>query len=196
MKAPPFQSVNFLYFDSHASALKFVINYAALAAREAGSVVFTGGQGSFAYTYVPVESTDDVCLILDHQTDGMEYVSPNAERVLGIRPEDLIGFLADDEAADPDAALYYGEVVAPAPGQAAKPRNTERVNPKTGERRYFKEARPDGQAEGRHPAGAGSAAGGRGSVTRFPAKKRGFSSKKQPDRETLLPPPGLFCPPP
>ena len=91
-------------------------------------------------TYL-ADNTNDVYIMLDHETEEVKYVSANAERVLGVRKEDVVDTLrAADMEKDPEAAkAYYEEVCALAPGQAAKPRTTERVNALTGERRWFTE---------------------------------------------------------
>ena len=86
-------------------------------------------------------NTDDVYMMLDHETEALEYVSPNVERVLGVKAEDVIDAI---QAADMmgDAAVvmaYYDKVCSLAPGEAAPPRSTERVNPQTGEHKYFLE---------------------------------------------------------
>ena len=87
------------------------------------------------------QKTDDVYMMLDHETDTLEYVTPNVERVLGAKPEDAINVLrTSDMAADPVAAeAYYADVVALAPGEVAD-RSTERVHPGTGEHKYFLES--------------------------------------------------------
>lgn len=86
-------------------------------------------------------NTDDMYMMLDHETDALEYVSPNVERVLGVSKENVIGFLqASDMSADPEVArTYYAEVTALLPGQAARQRSTERINSQTGERKCFLE---------------------------------------------------------
>ncbi|MCM1189178.1 MAG: response regulator [bacterium] len=86
-------------------------------------------------------NTDDLYMMFDHATEALEYVSPNLERVLGIAQEEVTDyFLNSDRSADPEAAnAYYAEVRALTPGEAADSRTTERINPKTGERKFFLE---------------------------------------------------------
>ncbi|MDE7262310.1 MAG: response regulator [Oscillospiraceae bacterium] len=86
-------------------------------------------------------NTDDMYMMFDHETEALEYVSPNVERVLGVKAEELKDyFWESDLSADPEGTReYYAGVQALAPGQTAAPRNTERINPKTGERKYFLE---------------------------------------------------------
>ena len=94
-----------------------------------------------SFTYLS-QNTDDMYMIFDHDTEKLEYVSPNLERVLGITPEELIDyFRVADMAADAEGTIaYYTRVKALSPGEMAEPRDTERVNPKTGEHKYFLES--------------------------------------------------------
>ncbi|MCM1123960.1 MAG: response regulator [Eubacterium sp.] len=94
-----------------------------------------------SFTTYLASNTDDVYLMLDHETEQLEYVSPNVEGALGVKPEDLIEyFRASDMTADPDATeAYYKMLNSLRPGDTATPRNTERVNPKTGEHKYYLE---------------------------------------------------------
>ena len=87
-------------------------------------------------------NTNDIYMVLDQETEELEYVSSNVERVLGVAPEEIFDyFRASDLSSDPDATMaYYAELQALAPGQTVKPRNSDRVNPKTGEHRYFLES--------------------------------------------------------
>jgi len=86
-------------------------------------------------------NTDDIYLIIDNETDKLEYVSPNVTRVLGLKPEGVLDALyAEDMATDAEASnAYYTALHALAPGQSAAFRSTERVNAVTGEHRYFLE---------------------------------------------------------
>ena len=94
-----------------------------------------------SFTYLS-QNTDDMYIILDHDTEKLEYVSPNLERVLGITPDELIDyFRAADMATDADGTTdYYTKVSALRPGEMAEPRVMERINPKTGEHKYFLES--------------------------------------------------------
>ncbi|MBD5160434.1 MAG: response regulator [Oscillibacter sp.] len=86
-------------------------------------------------------NTSDLYMMLDHKTEALEYISPNAEQVLGVTQEELIDyFRASDLAADPEATeVYYAKINALKPGETSEPRDTERVNPRTGEHRFFQE---------------------------------------------------------
>ncbi len=86
-------------------------------------------------------NTNDVYMMLDHDTQAVEYISPNAERVMGVKAENLIEYIhSADLKKDPDKAKeYYAEVKSLKPGDAAKGRNTERIDPRTGEHKYFLE---------------------------------------------------------
>jgi len=87
-------------------------------------------------------NTDDLYIMQDQETEKAEYISPNVERVLGVRAEDLVEYMrSSDMAADPEAArAYFAELSALVPGEAANPRNVERINPRTGEHKYFLES--------------------------------------------------------
>ena len=206
--------------DAHTSQADIEAFRASLEAQETGSIVFQGDDGSYIYTFAPIESmngwhilssvpldaiqdeangilrdsqmvvgffalvlvvssvfilliwhtqkeikekeqetayqsqlfelsfsylsqnTDDVYTIIDHETEKLEYVSPNLERVLGVTPEELTGYLQNaDLAADPKGAIaYYKKVKALRPGERVESRNMERINPKTGEHKYFLES--------------------------------------------------------
>jgi len=86
-------------------------------------------------------NTDDIYMILDNETNTLDYVSPNVTRVLGLKPEEVLDALhAQDLETDAGAAAeYYEEIRTLLPGQPAKSRSTERINAVTGERRYFLE---------------------------------------------------------
>ncbi|MBD5551927.1 MAG: response regulator [Lachnospiraceae bacterium] len=94
----------------------------------------------YSFTFL-AQNTDDLYMIFDHETEELEYVSPNLERVLGILPEELIDyFQVSDTAADAEDTLaLYAKAKALHPGEMMEPRNTERINPKTGERKCFLE---------------------------------------------------------
>ncbi len=91
-------------------------------------------------TYL-TNNTGDVYMMLDQETDEIEYVSPNLEQVLGVTAENIIEVIqAEDLGTDPvETEVYYEEIRRLTPGKSARPRNTERINPKTGEHKYFQE---------------------------------------------------------
>jgi len=82
-------------------------------------------------------TTDDIYLIVDNETNELDYVSPNVTRVLGLEPDNLLAKLAAHDA-DKDRS-YYDQLHSLKPGMALEPRNTERINPQTGEHKYFLE---------------------------------------------------------
>jgi len=87
-------------------------------------------------TYL-ANNTGDVYMVLDHDTNTVEYVSPNVKRVLGVSQEKVSDALHNIES---DSAVgYYSELQSLTPGKAAKPRRTERINSETGERKCFLE---------------------------------------------------------
>jgi len=87
-------------------------------------------------------NTNDVYMMVDHETEKVEYVSPNIDRVLGISShEDVFSILqaSDLHTDDETAEALYAEVRALTPGEAIEPRNIERINSATGEHKYFLE---------------------------------------------------------
>ncbi|MBD5460812.1 MAG: response regulator [Lachnospiraceae bacterium] len=205
--------------DTHSSQEDIASLTAAIDARETGSFIFTGDNGSYVYTFTPLTSadgwyllsivpedavqneadeilrdaqmtlgivalmliiggvfillfrhidkdikikdkkieyqarlfdtltdyisrnTDDVYMLLNQENEEPEYISGNAERVLGVKPEDVISYLkAADQEADFDSAMKYDAMFkALVPGGESVSRTPERIDPRTGERRYFKE---------------------------------------------------------
>ncbi|MDE7243347.1 MAG: response regulator [Oscillospiraceae bacterium] len=85
-------------------------------------------------------STDDMFMMVDQKTQTAEYVSANVERVLGVDQANIVEYyISSDRDTDPEGAEdYYAEVAAMSPGQAMS-RRAERINPRTGERKYFLE---------------------------------------------------------
>ncbi|MCM1149345.1 MAG: response regulator [Butyricicoccus sp.] len=86
-------------------------------------------------------SSDDVFIMLDEETREIEFVSENVERVMGVAPADLHDYFdTSDKALAPELSTeFYDKVAVMPPGETLS-RNTERVNPRTGERRYFRES--------------------------------------------------------
>ncbi len=86
-------------------------------------------------------NTNDVYMILDHETETLEYISPNVTRVLGVGPDEVIEAIrSSDMKADPaSTSVYYAGVKNLTPGEMMPPRTTERINPVTGEHKHFLE---------------------------------------------------------
>ena len=86
-------------------------------------------------------NTNDVYMLMDHSTQQVEYISPNAERVMGVKAEALIDYLRnEDMSTDPDSAkARYAELDGLEPGGVSTPRSVERIDPRTGERKYYLE---------------------------------------------------------
>ena len=87
-------------------------------------------------------NTDDIYMLLDPERSQVEYVSPNVERVLGVPEADI---LADVRAFG--RAKYVtrdtvtmGDLRKMNPGDSFNAILTERVNPQTGEHKWFREA--------------------------------------------------------
>ncbi len=92
-------------------------------------------------TYL-ASSTNDVYMMIDTRSGQVEYVSPNIERVLGVTQE---AAMADMRAVG--SAVYLSEqqidqaaLAEMEPGMALEALKTERVNPRTGERKWFRES--------------------------------------------------------
>lgn len=92
------------------------------------------------FTYL-AKNMDDVYIILNEDCHTAEYIGLNIERVLGISPEEL----KNDPALLGDAKYLAGtklgcsDLKAMTPGVESAVVETERLNRKTGERKYFHE---------------------------------------------------------
>lgn len=97
-------------------------------------------------------NTNDVYMMLDHETDEVEYISPNVKRVLGVEQDEVIEAIRrmDMETDSKSTEEYYKKVVSLAPGEGLAPRNTERIDPETGEHKYFKENAYCADVQGQH----------------------------------------------
>ncbi len=86
-------------------------------------------------------NTNDVYMMMDSDTHEVEYVSPNVERVMGVKAEELLNYIqAADLDSDPEATqVYYAEVSSLKPGGESGTRSMERINPKTFECKHFLE---------------------------------------------------------
>ena len=93
------------------------------------------------FTYLS-NNTNDVYLMLNDTADRVEYISPNVERVLGISPEDacrdpnLLGHVLNFTGTDVD----HKTLADLKPEEFLEARDTERINPKTGEHKWFRES--------------------------------------------------------
>ncbi|MBD5133181.1 MAG: response regulator [Clostridiales bacterium] len=86
-------------------------------------------------------NTDDVYMMVDALDGKAEYVSPNVERVLGISEQSITASLSAlgtplQSSGDP---VDYQTLREMTPGEALESIQTERVNPKTGEHKWFQE---------------------------------------------------------
>lgn len=87
------------------------------------------------------ENTDDIYMMLEGEGLCVDYVSPNAKRVLGIsRPDDVRDMILSEYFQEGERRAEEGynlwELEA---GESLEPRDVEWVNPDTGESRYFQE---------------------------------------------------------
>lgn len=91
-------------------------------------------------TYL-ASNTDDVYMLLNENMNTVEYISPNVERVLGVSKEsvtkDLKNFGRPRYLTDQTAS--YEDLKKLKPGSESITMETERINQKTGEHKYFRE---------------------------------------------------------
>lgn len=60
------------------------------------------------FTTYLANNTNDMYMMMDHETEEVEYVSPNVERVLGVKPEKLIDYLHSADFTSVPVAAYSG----------------------------------------------------------------------------------------
>lgn len=87
------------------------------------------------------KNTDDVYMMLNGDADKAEYISPNVERVLGISRKDVEKDLRNFGRAEyiGEKKVTYDEVKRLSPGEEIGAAETKRINPKTGEHKWFLE---------------------------------------------------------
>ena len=91
-------------------------------------------------TYL-ASNTDDVYMMLDKNAQIAEYISPNVERVLGVSMEEVEKDLKKFGQARylTGKPLTYEDLEKLEPGSESVEMETERINPRTGEQKYFRE---------------------------------------------------------
>ena len=87
-------------------------------------------------------NTNDVYMMVDAERHEAEYVSPNVERVLGFTPENTLEGLKSNlvKILSPEGMEEYPPVADMELDTALEVIKTERINPKTGEHRWFQES--------------------------------------------------------
>lgn len=95
--------------------------------------------------------TDDVYILVEQGASEPEFLSANAERVLGVKPEQIIPRLqAIDRETDYESAMKYDAMYrAMSPGGESVTRVVERIDPRTGTRRHFMETADCEEIDGR-----------------------------------------------
>lgn len=78
------------------------------------------------------KNTDDAYLMVKKEKRSIEYASPNFERVLGISEDDALSDLKILNYTDNDLDMLK-------PGDTLEPVEIERINPKSGEKKWFLE---------------------------------------------------------
>lgn len=92
-------------------------------------------------TYL-ARSTDDVYMMLSGGGDRVEYVSPNVERVLGISAKEIeenLGHFGRAQYVD-GGAVSRELLWNLKPGESLEPKETKRINRRTGEQKWFRES--------------------------------------------------------
>ena len=87
-------------------------------------------------------NTDDVYMMFGEKGQCLEYISPNAERVMGVaRPADIHAVIGlDCGEKDGIKRDIYSELQELKPGEALKIIETGWINPETKEHKWFKES--------------------------------------------------------
>jgi len=95
------------------------------------------------------ENTDDVYIMMGKTDFRVEFVSPNIERVLGIPREDVLESIrALGRASYKDGEdLEFADLAQMLVNSSIGPLDTERTNPITGERKWFRETLYDVQLQ-------------------------------------------------
>lgn len=91
-------------------------------------------------TYL-ASNTDDVYMMLNKNAHIVEYISPNVERVLGVSMAEVAEDLRKFGQARylTGKPFTYEDLEKLEPGSESVKIETERINPRTGERKYFRE---------------------------------------------------------
>ena len=88
------------------------------------------------------DNIDDVYMMMDGRGEKAEFISSNVERVLGISKEDLL----KDSGKIVHARYFSGQETGPEalaamePGQSLETTESERIDPRTGEHKWFRES--------------------------------------------------------
>ena len=87
-------------------------------------------------------NTDDVYMMLSMGGEDVEYASPNLERVLGLTDREMqIGLRSFLQVPDASGRTIQEEDLRDLrPGQSLPVRETERINARTGEHKWFRES--------------------------------------------------------
>lgn len=88
------------------------------------------------------DNVDDIYMMLDMEAKGVEFVSPNVERVLGVPWKDVMEDLTQIGRANYIAGknIEREDLMVLEPGMSLEPMDTERIHRKTGEHKWFHES--------------------------------------------------------
>ena len=86
-------------------------------------------------------NTDDVYIMLDAASNAVEYVSPNLERVFGISEAQMMEHTHNFKTTyETGEKMDIESLRNLRPGDGTETINTEWINPRTGERRWFRQS--------------------------------------------------------
>lgn len=84
-------------------------------------------------------NTDDIYMLIDAREHQVEYISPNAERILGISAQSITADLKPftENLHVQGDRIDFGRLNALEPGMSLEAAQAEWANPKTGEKKWF-----------------------------------------------------------
>jgi len=125
---------------------RFFLDYTAQKLREEEKLAQIGQEKLYQEQMFETLSTflsdniDDVYIMLSGDCARAEYISPNVERVLGVPRARLMASLVNVDTSRyfPGQVINNDYIARMQPGDALKPIDTVRVNPRTGEKKHFR----------------------------------------------------------
>ena len=91
------------------------------------------------FTTYLAENSDDIYMMIDAKEEHLEYISPNADRILGISTQDIISDLHPFSGAEhvTGEKVDFGKLSGLEPGLSLRAMKLEWTNPKTKEHKWF-----------------------------------------------------------
>ena len=141
-------SIKLVERDGELLYQRFLLDYTAQKLQEEAKLARMGQEKQYQERMFEMFSTflsdniDDVYMMLNEDGSKAEYISPNVERVLGIPQAVLMEDILKIGSAEYFSGWEVGNegLSKLEPGMALETMETERVNPKTGERKWFRES--------------------------------------------------------